>query len=266
MPPATSTAKLYQRGLVVGKLSPLHRGHELLIQRAFEMCEEVVLISYSNPEFPGCEAERRERWLAQLFTQATRLVISEKPFREQFPIGPLTMPLNEAEESAHRRLVGFLCQKVLRVTVDAVFTSEHYGDGFARELTAYFREKNPSAPEVRHVLVDLERHQVPISATAIRADMHSHRHFLSPCVYASFVRRVCMLGGESSGKSTLAKALAQHFETVHVPEYGRELWEAKNGALSFEDMLRIAEAQVTAEEQACLEADRFVFCDTSPLT
>jgi NadR type nicotinamide-nucleotide adenylyltransferase len=74
------------------------------------------------------------------------------------------------------------------------------------------------------------------------------------------------LGGESSGKSTLAQALATHFETRHVPEYGRELWESKNGSLTYEDMLHIAETQVAAEEEASLQAHRFLFCDTSPLT
>ncbi len=264
--PSHSNTKPFQRGLIVGKFSPLHRGHQLLIQRAFEQCHEVVLISYSKPELPGCEAERRERWLAELFPQARRLVVSEERFRQEFGDRSVAMPANNADHSAHRRFTGFLCQHVLGVTVDAVLTSEEYGEGFARALTLYFREQNPSAPEVHHYLVDLERRQVPISATMIRTDIHANRQWLSPCVYASFVRRVCVLGGESSGKSTLTKALAEHYRTVHVPEYGRELWEAKNGALAFEDMLHIAETQIAAEEKACLQATRFLFCDTSPLT
>jgi NadR type nicotinamide-nucleotide adenylyltransferase len=264
---SSAEAKPFQRGLVVGKFSPLHRGHEFLIQRAFEMCQEVVLISYSNPELPGCEAYRREQWLAHLFPQARRLVVSEERFQLELRNGEFqAMPPNDAAHSVHRRFTGFLCSKVLGVTVDAVFTSEDYGDGFARELTDYFHEQNFCTTEVRHILVDQERRKLPVSATMIRNDIHRNRHWLSPAVYASFVRRVCILGGESSGKSTLAKALAEHFETVHVPEYGRELWGAKNGGLVFEDMLHIAQTQIARENQACLEATRFVFCDTSPLT
>jgi NadR type nicotinamide-nucleotide adenylyltransferase len=108
--------------------------------------------------------------------------------------------------------------------------------------------------------------QIPISGTTIRSDVHANRAWLSPIVYASFVRRVCMLGGESSGKSTLAEALARSYGTVHVPEYGRELWESKQGALSYGDMQQIGHTQVAAEEQAMLRAHRFLFCDTSPLT
>lgn len=262
------SAKRLQRGLVVGKFSPLHRGHELVIHRAFEMCGEVVLISYSKPELPGCEAERRERWLAQLFPQARRLVVTDEWLRERFSQfnGSVSVPPNDAEDSVHRHFVGFLCAQGLAMTVDAVFTSEDYGDGFARELTNYFREQNSSAPEVRHILVDRARDEVPVSGSQIRADFEAHRKWLSPIVYASFVRRVCILGGESSGKSTLAEALAAHHGTVHVPEYGRELWESRGGSLTYEDMLHIAETQVAAEDQAALQANRFLFCDTSPLT
>ena len=47
----------YRTGLVVGKFSPLHRGHELVIGAAFAHCAEVVVLSYSRPEFPGSEQE-----------------------------------------------------------------------------------------------------------------------------------------------------------------------------------------------------------------
>jgi NadR type nicotinamide-nucleotide adenylyltransferase len=75
-----------------------------------------------------------------------------------------------------------------------------------------------------------------------------------------------LLGGESSGKSTLAARLAKHWQTVHVPEYGRELWEARRGELRFEDMEAIASEQIRREESSIAQARRFVFCDTSPLT
>jgi HTH-type transcriptional regulator, transcriptional repressor of NAD biosynthesis genes len=261
-------SKPFQTGLVVGKFSPLHRGHEMVIRRAFEVCHEVVLISYSNPELPGCAPERREKWLAELFPQARRLVVTATRLCQWFPNAAdrPTMPLNEAEDSLHRRFTAVLCLKVLGTIVDAVFTSEDYGEGFAQELTACFRQHNPSAREVRHVSVDPARKAVPVSGTMIRADVEAHREWLSPVVYASFVRRVCILGGESSGKSTLAEALARHFGTLHVPEYGRELWEAKGGALTYEDLSHIGDAQVAAEEQALRRARRFLFCDTSPLT
>ena len=255
----------YKRGFVVGKFAPLHRGHEHLIRRAASACDELFIVSYSRSELPGCGTKQRARWLAELFPDARRLVVTDAVLRAHLP--GVEMPHNDhPDERLHRRFVGRICRDVFRTTVDAVFTSETYGEPFAAELTRFFRERDPAAPAVRHVLVDLDRRAVPVSGTAIRADVHGQRAFLSPEVYASFVERVCFLGGESSGKSTLTAALARHFETAHVEEYGRELWEQRGGHLVFDDLLDIARCQVGREEAALRSARRFVFCDTSPLT
>jgi HTH-type transcriptional repressor of NAD biosynthesis genes len=226
-----------------------------------------VLISYSRPELPGCEPERREKWLAARFPETRRLVVSDTVLASYRQRGvPREIPDNDADASTHRRFVAQLCRCVIGEEIDAVFTSEDYGDGFAASLEAAQREHNPGAPSVTHVCVDLARDIVPISATAIRADVHAHRHWLSPAVYASFVRRVCILGGESSGKSTLATQLAAALDTIHVAEYGRSLWEQKAGALVFNDMLHIAERQIALEESAAGSARELLICDTSPLT
>jgi HTH-type transcriptional repressor of NAD biosynthesis genes len=261
-------SKRFQQGLVVGKFSPLHRGHELVISRALEECGEVFLLSYSKPEMPGCDATRRDQWMSAIFPTARHLAVTDERLRKWVKPGegPLEVPANDANESTHRRFCGFLCQEIFGVTIDAVFTSEDYGDGFAEELTRYFREHRPTCPPVKHVQVDRSRQQLPVSGTLLRQDIHAGREWLSPLVYASFVQRVCLLGGESSGKSTLAEALAREFNTSHVAEYGRELWDTKSGTLAFEDMQHIAEVQIQHEETATMHANRFLFCDTSPLT
>ncbi len=43
-----------------------------------------ILLSYSNPELPGCEPERRERWLEQLYPQTTRLVVTNERLANGF--------------------------------------------------------------------------------------------------------------------------------------------------------------------------------------
>jgi HTH-type transcriptional regulator, transcriptional repressor of NAD biosynthesis genes len=226
-----------------------------------------VLISYSRPELPGCEPERREKWLAARFPETRRLVVPNPDLASHREGGePIEMPANDADGAAHHRFVAHLCRCVIGAEIDAVFTSEDYGDGFAASLEAGQREHNVNAPSVTHVCVDRARGTVPISASAIRADVHAHRHWLSPEVYASFVRRVCILGGESSGKSTLAKQLAMSLDTIQIAEYGRLLWEETAGALVFDDMLHIAECQIALEESAAGGARELLICDTSPLT
>lgn len=256
----------FRRGLAVGKFSPLHRGHEALIRRAIECCDEVLLISYSQPELPGCDAERRDRWLSSVFPGIRHVAVTDQRLRAWgcSADGLRKVPRDDASAATHRRFCALLCLEILGGPVDAVFTGEKYGDGFAEELTRCFRERETSIPRVTHVSVN--REAVPISGTEIRRDVDAHREWLAPVVYGSFVRRVCLLGGESTGKSTLAVALARVLDTAYVAEYGRELWDERTGRLTFEDMRRIAEVQVSREEEAAPEAHRYLFCDTSPLT
>lgn len=239
----------YRTGLVVGKFAPLHLGHEHVIRAALAACDHVVLLCYSRPEFPGCEPARRARWLAARFPETTRIVLDH---------AEVPLPENSDSDDIHRAF----CASILPLPIDAIFTSESYGSGFAADLA-----RRQPAPVV-HVSIDQARGIVPVSGTALRADVHGLRHFLAPEVYADFIERVGLLGGESTGKSTLADALARDFGTTHVAEYGRELWDARDGQLVFDDLLAIAHEQVRREEAALVNpaTHRFLFCDTTPVT
>ncbi len=79
------------------------------------------------------------------------------------------------------------------------------------------------------------------------------------------VARVAILGGESTGKSTLAAALATHFATVWVPEYLREFVEAHNRTPRSQEQFGIATMQVQREDSRSSCAQRWLFCDTTPL-
>jgi len=254
--------KKYRNGLIVGKFSPLHKGHEFLVKRALAECETLYIFSYYTPEFIGCEAYKRERWLKTLFPTARIFVFDDDFVRKRFNI---SLPPNDANDLEERRFVGFLWLNLVNEPLDAVFTSENYGAGYAEEMSRYF-EFYTDFPKVTHVLVDLERAAVPISGTLLRHNIHELKSFLSPIVYASFVERICFLGGESSGKSTLTERLAREFSTGFVVEYGRTLSEEKDNNLIYEDLLKIAKTHVSHEESAAESANKYLFVDTSPLT
>ena len=243
----------FRTGLVVGKFAPLHLGHEHVVRAALAACDHVVLLSYSRPEFPGCEPARRAAWLAARFPATTRIVLDH---------ATTSLPDNRDDDDTHRAFCATILRANLDRPVDAIFTGEAYGPGFAADLSR--RQRHPAA----HVAVDPSRAAVPVSGTALRADIHGLRRFLAPEIYAAFVERVALLGGESTGKSTLAAALAAKLDTSHVAEYGRELWEARAGRLAFDDLLAVAREQIRREEAALLRpaTNRFVFCDTTPLT
>ena len=111
------------------------------------------------------------------------------------------------------------------------------------------------------VVAETKARYAPRRAEAVRSMMSSP----AP-VWADWVPRVCLLGGESSGKSTLAQALAERHGTRFVAEYGRELWERQGGVLQEPDLLHIAEEQLRREDAAAAQAGAFLACDTSPLT
>lgn len=259
--------KRFGTGLVVGKFCPLHRGHQLVLDQARLQCERLVVISYTKPGFAGCEAQQREAWLVSLYPDAATLVLDDARLAEHclgLGLAPRALPHNDAPDHVQRGFVDWVLHSVLRTNVNAVFTSEAYGDGFAATLTKL--QVGRGAPPVVHVAVDPGRNTVQVSGSALRADIHGLRHHLDAVVYRDFVQRVAILGGESTGKTTLAEEIAVRLATVHAAEYGRELWEQSQGVLTEADMLRIAQTQVGREQALSLEANRWLICDTTPLT
>ncbi len=80
------------------------------------------------------------------------------------------------------------------------------------------------------------------------------------------LRRMALLGGESSGKTTLAQALAQRLGTAWVPEYGRQLWEELRRTLTLQELTNVAHTQVIWEKERARRAVGWLICDTTPLT
>ncbi|WP_335966881.1 ATP-binding protein [Galbibacter sp. PAP.153] len=81
--------------------------------------------------------------------------------------------------------------------------------------------------------------------------------------------KIVLFGPESTGKTTLAKSLAAHFNTKWVPEYMRAYleakWNTKKELCTKEDLPIIAEGQMKEENQLTLHANKVLFCDTNLL-
>ena len=69
----------------------------------------------------------------------------------------------------------------------------------------------------------------------------------------SAIKKIVVLGPESTGKSTLCEQLAAHYQSIWVREYAREYLERNGTAYSFEDLYKIAEGQIAGEEKAVME-------------
>lgn len=229
------------RALVFGKFMPLHKGHELVIRRAFDYSSDVTIVLYDGKYDERMPTGKRLDWLEHLYPQAKAIVSVRDPIFDGTGDDP-----KYAEVYADG--LEFLGQ------FDYVFSSEPKYDRFADLLGA------------EHVLVDPTRSQIPCSGTNIRNDLFKWRTWLDSYVYSSLIQKVVFVGTESTGKSTLAEAMAKRHNTEWVHEYGRELWGEQNWSGSFSDMLKIGREQITREVEASHVSRDYLFCDTNAWT
>lgn len=222
-------------GLACGRFMPLHTGHEHYIRfaRAWVRDLTVILFSYPGDPIPG---ELRETWLRETFPNVTILHATVEP------------PARESPDFWARWAT--LLRGLLPRAPDYFFTGDIRAARIAEHLGA------------THVLVDAKRSAVPISATQIRERPLAHWRYLPAAVRPHYVRRVSLLGPESTGKSTLAQRIADHYGTCLVPEYARQFAESRGRAFREEEVDTIARAQLAAEDSMARLAERVLVCDT----
>jgi HTH-type transcriptional regulator, transcriptional repressor of NAD biosynthesis genes len=228
-------------GLILGKFLPPHQGHVFLGDFARRFADELTILvcSIQREPIPG---DVRYGWMRELFPFDRVIHLTEE------------LPQEPAEHPDFWPIWRETIRRLVPERLDYVFASEEYGVRLAGELGARF------------IPVDPARAQVPVSGTAVRSDPLGCWQFLPPCVRSYFVRRVCVFGPESTGKSTLARQLAARFETVHVEEFARELLSRDAGRCLLEDIPLIARGQAAAEDSLARQANRVLICDTDLLT
>lgn len=252
---------LHKRGLVLGKFYPPHAGHHHLVRTAQDQCERLtVLVCAASVE--SVPLADRVAWMREAHPGAE--VVGAV---DDIPVDLHDPAVWEAHMAIFRRAVGH--------RIDAVFTSEEYGTELARRFGA------------EEVCVDRDRTLFPVSGTAVRADPAGNWEFLGPAVRAALTRRIVVLGAESTGTTTLSRALAEHWrrrggvwaKTGWVEEYGRRYSEERLAAaraadpaatwadVSFtsQEFPVIARRQDEAEERAARLGSPVLFCDTDSL-
>ena len=225
-----------RRGLIVGKFYPPHRGHKFLIDSARARVDGLwVMVCRIPGEVP--DAELRAGWLREIHSDVNVLMVDD------------TLDPDDSRAWAEFSV------ETLGFRPDVVFTSEDYGDRFAFYLGC------------EHVQVDRARVTVQICATKIRENPLGCWEYLEPPVRGYYAKRVCLVGAESTGKTTLAQHLAEHYETAWVAEYGREasermLREVGEYRWRSEDFAEIARIQCKRENEAARRANKILICDT----
>ena len=76
------------------------------------------------------------------------------------------------------------------------------------------------------------------------------------------MRKIAITGPESTGKSRLARQLADHFSTVYVPEFARGYIDSLDRPYEHNDIVEIARGQLQMEREMAPKANRLLICDT----
>ncbi|MEY5068310.1 MAG: hypothetical protein RLZ47_172 [Bacteroidota bacterium] len=80
------------------------------------------------------------------------------------------------------------------------------------------------------------------------------------------IRKIAIVGPESTGKSTISPMLAEHYETVWVPEYAREYCEKLSVPCTWEDEINMFRGQLELEKELLPKANKILICDTTFIT
>jgi HTH-type transcriptional regulator, transcriptional repressor of NAD biosynthesis genes len=235
---------MYGTGLTLGKFAPFHRGHQYLIETALREVERLTVIVYSAKGTTDIPLELRAGWIRRLYPQVEVLEAPHGPEATGY-----TPEIMEAQEDFLLRFLGGR-------RIDAFFSSEPYGDHVSRALGCVNR------------LVDPARACVPVSGSMIRPAPWAFRDHVDPLVRADLVGRTVLLGGPSTGKTSLARALSESLGEPWCEELGRDYWFAHqiDHRLSMEDLETIARMQADYESVMAGEARRRLVVDTCPLT
>jgi len=234
--PKDLCGKYMKKGIVIGKFYPPHKGHKYLIETACSHVDKLTVIVCDN-RTQKISAQLRAVWLKEMIPKADVIVVDD------------CLDDNDSKGWAEYTV------KTLGYIPDAVFTSEDYGERYAGFMGA------------KHYLIDKERIHVPISASQIRNNPLKHWDYLEPCVRAYFAKRVCVVGAESTGTTTMATALAEHYKTTWVPEYGRLYTDAKMklknaSEWKTDEFVFIAKKQNELEDQLARICNKILICDT----
>lgn len=248
-------------GVVFGKFYPLHTGHIYLIQRACSQVDELhIIMGYDELRdrklFENSAMSQqptvsdRLRWLLQTFKYQKNIRIHS--FNEEG-----MEPYPHGWDVWSRGITDFMANH--GIVPNRVYTSEESDAPQYQQHLA-----------IETVLIDPKRSFMNISGTLIRQDPFRYWEYIPTEVKPFFVRTVAILGGESSGKSTLVNKLANIFNTTSAWEYGRDYVFSHLGgdemALQYSDYDKIALGQAQYIDFAVKYANKVAFIDTDFVT
>lgn len=229
-----------KRGLVIGKFMPVHAGHIALIRFAATQCDELI-VSMSYTDQDPIPHDLRFSWLQEIFKNEP--TIKPALVKDDFDDKALDWPQRtKAWATFLKRQYGKI--DVMVSSEEGTFLDEHLG--------------------AVHIPFDPARKKIPVSASLIREKPFTYWDYIPDVVRPYFVKQVCFYGPESTGKSVMAKKLAEYFYTEFVPEVAREF--VSTNEFSEADIVKIGYAYVDRVVEKTKTSNKILICDTDLIT
>ena len=235
----------YNVGMYGGSFNPLHLGHVDCIIRAANMCKELYIVLSVGKNRGEIDYRVRYRWLYQLTKHIGNVKIimisddaaSKESYGEEYW---------DADSKIVKEKIG--------KPIDVVFCGSDYDEN------SFW---NKCYPESEFYVFKRNG----ISSTEIRKNPYAHWAHLPSVVKPYYVKKVLLMGGESTGKSTLTINLANRFATNYIEEAGREI-SSRSGTdtmMLSEDFTEILLQHKLNEMKALPYSNKVLFEDTDTL-
>jgi HTH-type transcriptional repressor of NAD biosynthesis genes len=233
-------------GLIIGKFMPFHEGHISLINFGLHNCDKLIVAVCSLKSEP-IDGNLRFKWVLDYFSGNDRVNVMH--IIEELP--------GDSESNREISKIWADYLKVLLPEVNIIFASEQYAQYVAEYMN------------IDYIIYDIDRSFVPISATKIRENPFKYWDYIPNIVKPYYIKTVCIYGGESCGKTTIVKRLANRFMTSYVPEMARYIGEFSN--INWKDFdknffIAFAKSHYDMINAMKLVANKILFVDSDNLT
>lgn len=232
---------MHKKGLVIGKFLPPHKGHEYLFKFAEQYCEQLYIV-VDCIEGQSIMPSVRKDWIKKIMPHANVIAL------------PNNMPQDPSDNPEFWPIWKNALYEAIGGKPDILIAAMDYGWELSQVLECEFTP------------CDIARESVPISATEIRANPLDNWKYIIDSAKPYFMKKVCLIGPESTGKTTCAIKLAQELDTVFVPEYAKSVIEKQNGQFFYNNVEQVATAQVCSENALKHMVNKIMICDSDVIT